>query len=126
MPNWCYNKVSITNNSDDNSKLQKVKEFLYSDASDDTEENVFDFNNVVPEPKEAEDWYMWRVNSWGTKWNSSCAEITYEDEETLEYQFDTAWSPPEPIILQLREKFGDDVHISAFYDEPSMEFAGYL
>ena len=23
MPNWCYNKVSITNNSDDNSKLQK-------------------------------------------------------------------------------------------------------
>ena len=69
---------------------------------------------------------MWRVNSWGTKWNSSCAEITYEDEETLEYQFDTAWSPPEPIILQLREKFGDDVHISAFYDEPSMEFAGYL
>ena len=126
MPNWCYNKVSITNNSDDNSKLQKVKEFLYSDASDDTEENVFDFNNVVPEPKEAEDWYMWRVNSWGTKWNSSCAEITYEDEETVEYQFDTAWSPPEPIILQLREKFGDDVHISAFYDEPSMEFAGYL
>ena len=126
MPNWCYNKVSITNNSDDNSKLQKVKEFLYSDASDDKEENVFDFNNVVPEPKEAEDWYMWRVNSWGTKWNSSCAEITYEDEETLEYQFDTAWSPPEPIILQLREKFGDDVHISAFYDEPSMEFAGYL
>ena len=126
MPNWCYNKVSITNNSDDNSKLQKVKEFLYSDASDDTEENVFDFNNVVPEPKEAEDWYMWRVNSWGTKWNSSCAEITYEDEETLEYQFDTAWSPPEPIILQLREKFGDDVHISAFYDEPSMECAGYL
>ena len=126
MPNWCYNKVSITNNSDDNSKLQKVKEFLYSDASDDTEENVFDFNNVVPEPKEAEDWYMWRVNSWGTKWNSSCAEITYEDEETLEYQFDTAWSPPEPIILQLREKFGDDVHISAFYDEPSMELAGYL
>ena len=126
MPNWCYNKVSITNNSDDNSKLQKVKEFLYSDASDDTEENVFDFNNVVPEPKEAEDWYMWRVNSWGTKWNSSCAEITYEDEETLEYQFDTAWSPPEPIILQLREKFGDDIHISAFYDEPSMECAGYL
>ena len=126
MPNWCYNKVSITNNSDDNSKLQKVKEFLHSDASDDSEENVFDFNNVVPEPKEAEDWYMWRVNSWGTKWNSSCAEITYEDEETVEYQFDTAWSPPEPIILQLREKFGDDIYVSAFYDEPSMEFAGYL
>ena len=126
MPNWCYNKVSITNNSDDNSKLQKVKEFLYSDASDDSEENVFDFNNVVPEPEENNDWYLWRVNNWGTKWNSSCAEITYEDEETLEYQFDTAWSPPEPIILQLREKFGDDIYISAFYDEPSMECAGYL
>ena len=126
MPNWCYNKVSITNNSDDNSKLQKVKEFLHSDASDDSEENVFDFNNVVPEPKETDDWYMWRVNNWGTKWNSCCAEIFYEDEETLEYHFDTAWSPPEPIILQLREKFGDDIYISAFYDEPSMECAGYL
>ncbi len=72
-------------------------------------------------------WYDWRINNWGTKWN------TYDDElcevnETLEYRFSTAWSPPEMAVAHLREIYKqerDGVSITAFYDEPGMEIAGY-
>ena len=37
----------------------------------------------------------------------------------------TAWSPPYGIFDKIKEDF-PDVGISWFYDEPGMEFAGYL
>jgi hypothetical protein len=72
-------------------------------------------------------WWDWRIQNWGTKWN------TYDDElceinETLEYRFNTAWSPPEMAVAHLREIYKeerDGVSITAFYDEPGMEIAGY-
>ena len=50
--------------------------------------------------------------------------ITGTTEEYIVYLFDTAWSPPEPVIQALREKF-EEVNITAFFDEPGMEIAGY-
>ena len=69
-------------------------------------------------------WWDWRVQNWGTKWNSYNEVITEEEDDYVIYTFDTAWSPPEPIIFALREKF-PDVSISAFFDEPGMQMAGY-
>lgn len=44
------------------------------------------------------DWYGWRIDNWGTKWNA------YDIEETDScIRFDTAWSFPEPIIRKLAE-----------------------
>jgi len=68
-------------------------------------------------------WYDWRIQNWGTKWN------TYDDElcdvgDSLSYTFNTAWSPPEMAIAALRELY-KDVSITAFYDEPGMQIAGY-
>ena len=69
-------------------------------------------------------WYNWRVANWGTKWD--CYDLTIdEDEQELNLQFNTAWSPPEEICRALKEKF-EDADIQWFYDEPGMEFAGYL
>ncbi len=48
-------------------------------------------------------WYEWNINNWGTKWNA-CGyddEHNYADEEEL--IFDTAWSPPHPILERLSE-----------------------
>ena len=42
----------------------------------------------------------------------------------MEYTFSKAWSPPEPVIEKLRQLY-PDVQITAFYDEPGMEIAGY-
>jgi hypothetical protein len=58
------------------------------------------------------DWYSWSIENWGTKWNSS---DTYQDEDYLEFQ--TAWSLPEPVIIQLSKMF-PKVNISVeFADE---------
>ena len=70
-------------------------------------------------------WYDWRVQNWDTKWDAYDVEITDDDPECLEVEFNTAWSPPEAICNELREKY-PDVSISWFYDEPGCELAGYL
>ena len=70
-------------------------------------------------------WYNWRVANWGTKWDCYDLTIDQDDEQELNLQFNTAWSPPEEICHALKEKF-EDADIQWFYDEPGMEFAGYL
>ena len=141
MPNHCYNRVTIY--GEDLDQIKEIKEKLES------EETCFDFNSIIPIPKalvgttapprapdssEAkrlrkqhghDNWYAGCVENWGTKWNSYHSDFIDEDEDRLEYSFNTAWAPPEPIIHKLRELY-PDVGITAFYDEPGMEFAGYL
>ena len=46
-------------------------------------------------------------------------------QRLLRSTFSTAWSPPEAICFKLREMF-PDLSFSWFFDEPGMEFAGYL
>ena len=70
-------------------------------------------------------WYDWRVNHWDTKWDAYDVVVTDDDPESVEIEFNTAWSPPEAICHALREQY-PDVSISWFYDEPGCEIAGYL
>jgi hypothetical protein len=131
MPNWCYNRVEIYG-----ADAEKIADKIAS------EETPFDFAKIIPEPdydkieveptfeKEDSDfrmptWWDWRVQNWGTKWNSSECEVTIMDDAQVEFTFNTAWGPPEPIIHKLRELY-PDVSITAFYDEPGMELAGYI
>jgi len=77
------------------------------------------------------DWYGWRIENWGTKWDVEANQIRVLIDEpgTLELAFDTAWSPPQGIHDALEAIIAEqdlDVHISWFYDEPGMQFAGYL
>jgi hypothetical protein len=132
MPNDCYNKVSISGDEKDIAKIKK----LLSKGKRETA-NVFNFANIIEEPDwdktpnenggsdEHDDrWYNWRLDNWGTKWNSYDCDLVEEDSDRLEYVFFTAWSPPCPVIDALRNKF-PELYISAFYDEPAMELAGY-
>ena len=70
-------------------------------------------------------WYDWRVQNWDTKWDAYDVVVTDDDPESVEIEFNTAWSPPEAICHALREQY-PDVSISWFYDEPGCEIAGYL
>ena len=70
-------------------------------------------------------WYDWRVQNWDTKWDAYDVVVTDDDPESVEIEFNTAWSPPEAICYALREQY-PDVSISWFYDEPGCEIAGYL
>ena len=151
MPNHCANRIEIQGEAKD---VKRVKKFLENKDTDTCFDfnNVIpmpekivgrvtykhsDPESLVPVPDPetfknrrlrkvygTDNWYDWRILHWGTKWNSYDGKIDNEDEEYIVYTFDTAWSPPEPVIQALREKF-EEVNITAFFDEPGMEIAGY-
>ena len=70
-------------------------------------------------------WYDWRIQNWDTKWDAYDVVVTDDDPESVEIEFNTAWSPPEAICSAIREQY-PDVSVSWFYDEPGCEIAGYL
>ena len=70
-------------------------------------------------------WYDWRIQNWDTKWDAYDVVVTDDDPESVEIEFNTAWSPPEAICNEIREQY-PDVSISWFFDEPGCEIAGYL
>ncbi len=70
-------------------------------------------------------WYDWRLQNWDTKWDAYDVVVTDDDPESVEIEFNTAWSPPEAICHKIREDY-PDVSVSWFYDEPGCEIAGYL
>ncbi len=49
-------------------------------------------------------WYEWCIRNWGTKWNACDPDWCLE--EGILY-FQTAWSPPIPVIEALAEKYPD-------------------
>lgn len=64
------------------------------------------------------DWYEWRCENWGTKWNSF--DVQAADNNISFY---TAWSPCSPIVKQLSVMF-PDVIIEYHYEEPGCCFCG--
>ncbi len=75
-----------------------------------------------------DNWYNWNINNWGTKW--SAAEVwndRADDDGKVDghtsYNFDTAWSPAEPVVAALAEKF-PTLRIAHRYCEAGMGYAG--
>ena len=73
MPNHICNIVKVKGDS------EEVKNFMESVAKEKaqykneaTGYGTIDFNKVIPEPeyKNNTDWYDWRIQNWGTKWNA--------------------------------------------------------
>lgn len=124
MPNYCDNYLTIDGNPDTRNKILTL---LKSD------ESCFDFEKVIPMPENiyrggvgAEEkeiygennWYDWSIKNWGTKWNSVDAEVHYN-----EIYFQTAWSPCDPVIAALAEKF-PSMRFTYTFTEPGMAFCG--
>lgn len=63
----------------------------------------------------AYDWYDWRINRWGTKWNA-CDAAWYGDNMVV---FDTAWSTPVQIYHTLAMIF-PDVEIDVDYADEDL------
>jgi hypothetical protein len=143
MPNHCYNVLKLTDNP------SKTKETLKSYIKKEDGEEVFDFNKVIKMPEELnitstnpdtktkegrelkkqqdeniknhgfKDWYDWSVANWGTKWNSY---ENYMGEDSISFQ--TAWSPPIPVIVKLAEKTKKSWTL--MYSEIGCDFCGKL
>lgn len=70
-------------------------------------------------------WYDWKCAYWGTKWDAYSAEIYDQEEGRICYQFNTAWSPPEPVIKALFDHF-PAAKYKLYYEESGMGFKGSL
>jgi hypothetical protein len=101
MPNWCYNKLTITGPEAD---VRSFKEKAAGPCPwlkpDETEVEVLNFHSLVPVPDEVLQagyeaaGYHWERENWGCKWGADEPQILDEGGNCIIYEFCTAWSPP--------------------------------
>jgi hypothetical protein len=68
-------------------------------------------------------WYYWRVNNWGTKWDIyDIVEPNWINSNSVQLSFCTAWSPPLHAYDEALKRHG--FSLIAYYNEPGMGFCG--
>lgn len=144
MPNWCGNRITITG------AKCVIQSFLDQAKAKDSygKKCPFTFNAFVPMPKEVFrgsigseeqekypgelNWYDWSVNHWGTKWDVNDESVHIEWENTkdsdivacqVKISFDTAWSPPEPVVRAMAKAF-PALHFVHEFVEHGESYAG--
>jgi hypothetical protein len=123
MPNWCSNSITIEGPVD---KIRAIWEQITFDPED-NEAGLL--NALYPEPEDiGDEWYGWRVDNWGTKWEVSSEGLEFVDNEQgramITGWFDSAWAPPIGAYEQFLEQ-NPDCSLEASYFEPGMDFAGF-
>jgi hypothetical protein len=143
MPNWCTNTLKVVSENE-----EKFKEFIDSAFVEDTEtqeKKKFTFEVLYPTPPELLDtaafsssensevliekyehtnWYSWRVDKWGTKWDASYGWSEIEKTGATIW-FDTAWAPPIAWLEFVAEKF-PELQFTMRYEEPGVNFCGVV
>ena len=134
MPNWCNNTLSLTGPKEkitaiynkakeDNALLQQLKPM--PEALEGTTSPAPKEGKVQPLVDGFDNWYDWRVQNWGTKWDVDVddnLELS-DDGTTISGWFDSAWAPP----IHAYEYFlteNEDCSIKSYYYEGGMDFAG--
>lgn len=143
MPNWCDNFITLGH--DDPSMLVRAKEALergeflqeFIPCPDDLTNTV---SGNVGDPLGKENhqtreelnlvlygyrnWYDFRVEEWGTKWDVGVDDgsVSELDDGTIQASFQSAWAPPTTAYAKL-ENLGFTV--DAYYHEPGMAFCGH-
>ena len=128
MPNWCNNSITIQG------PVDTIRQ-LWEDARSGEDSGLLqamapmpaELNDTVADGSEGENWYNWRVENWGTKWDISDEGLEFTDNgdgtAMITGWFDSAWAPP----IGAYERFLDDMDncsLTASYYEPGMDFGG--
>ena len=143
MPNWCNNDLIVQGDKtqlnhfvrkakgiEPQYKLSEDEKKFYTEEMLKPQECELCFNQFVPVPKEILEQgfstagYNWQVDNWGTKWGASVHAFEVCGD-TVAVHFDTAWSPPEKVIMAMSNQF-PKLTFSLTYAECGMMFAGKL
>lgn len=138
MPNWVYNRVSITGNKKALDKFVEVagKENAVNKPYENGEVSPFSYSNFLMPPKNRmreyhEDngskpdgkggwiktgdtewnWYNWNVSNWGVKWDAGSPEIEHTDKQVV-ISWESPWAIPVGALEAIVQKF------------PTLEFDG--
>ena len=115
MPNWCSNSATLSG------PLDKIKALW--DAAQGNDSGLF--MAMVPMGK----WdYDQAISQWGTKWDVSVENMTYEasaDGKTASITgfFDTAWAPPREAFESWCDN-NEDCFAELEYFEPGAGYVG--
>jgi succinate dehydrogenase flavin-adding protein (antitoxin of CptAB toxin-antitoxin module) len=115
VPNWCDNRATITGPEP---VISEIKEIL------NTQDPAL-LAWMVKEPKYAgdQDWYGWRVENWGSKWDISSVYVDDVEDDTVSFSFSSAWSPPIEAFKTWAERDGRVTFHLEFW-ESGVAFAG--
>ena len=143
MPNWCNNSLTVSH--EDATKIDVLVEAwtkgkFFGTILPEPDYTTTPVKKTFPdislqyattdeekakvlEPTISENnWWDWRVQHWGTKWEIKSKGLpTHRFENHLTISFDTAWSPPLGIFEELVEQ---GFSVSAMYYESGMSFCG--
>ena len=141
MPNWCDNQITITG---PNSVIDKIEKIV---KEDDSHENngLLNFFRLMPKELEGttspsssadkpqpmiegfDNWYDWRCENWGTKWEVCEFYGVDRQGDTISFGFSSAWAPPIPayqtFLMNMSEQ-KQDVSLKAYYYEGGCDFMG--
>ena len=111
MPNWCNNYLRVFGPTKD---ITRFKEEVS------TEDELLSFNKHVP-VEEGSEYSCSEV--WGTKWDACEVGLIANDDTSLNYTFDTAWSPPIEWLTVVASKF-KTLQFELIYEEGGVGFYG--
>ena len=130
MPNWCYNKLTITGPEAD---VQAIKSKAVGCCpwfkTDQTETEVLNFHSLVPVPEEVlkagyeSAGCNWEKENWGCKWGADDAKILDAWETCIIYEFYTAWSPPIEFLEKVAVAY-PKLQVILEYEESGVGFKG--
>ena len=119
MPNWTYNLLAVEGDPPELAALAAA----VTGVDEDGDTITLDFEQHVPTPPEvlaSDDWYDWRREHWGTKWNASdVAKRGSPKDGRITYRFATAWRPPDAWLtavsaahpsLDLHHEYVEEMH----------------
>ena len=74
-----------------------------------------------------DNWYDWRCENWGTKWEVCEFYGVDRQGDTISFGFSSAWAPPIPayqtFLMNMSEQ-KQDVSLKAYYYEGGCDFMG--
>lgn len=138
MPNWCNNTLSIQGPTDTLKPLWEEANREGSGLLNAMKPMPAELEGTTsPAPKQGtpqplvdgfDNWYDWRVQNWGTKWDVDTEGLEFKDNgdgtASILGWFDSAWAPP----IEAYNTFLDDMDnctLESFYEEGGMDFAGH-
>ena len=133
MPNWCENRIKI---SGPTKKINKLWEDINNDGLLNTlhpqPDNLF-LENLDPKKRLELDkdgvpnWYDWRIDNWGTKWEVNSEDLCVVDNgdgnSYIWGDFVSAWSPPAEAYIAFN-RADNGCEVEGWYFELGCDFCG--
>lgn len=108
------------NDLPDQEKKEEPKYLFDGSSSPKTKQDAFYLgktmlNNI--QQYGAKDWYDWHCINWGTKWSAYEISIERPSVDRAELEFQTAWSMPEKIFIEIVKRYLSLHFDGAYADE---------